>query len=146
MNRAPPQFLFDECVGKPAMHDLRRVLKTDAKFVHITEKYGSGAKDNEWIPALAAEGGWVVITSDGGRKSKRGNKLPVICAASKLTHVVLSAKLHERTAHEKSAALAFLWSKIEVLRDEEPGSRFNLRFKSLKGKTGLAVILERCER
>ena len=90
---------------------------------------------------MASEGGWIIITSDGGKQSKKGDKLPELCREYSITHVVLSAKLHKKKAHEKIAALLFVWEQIATLEKEAPGTRFDLRFRKNKGTQALTVVL-----
>ena len=67
------RFLFDECVGKPVMESIRQFLQSEAEFAHICDYLQQGVLDAGWVPRIAAEGGWVVITADGGKQSKRGH-------------------------------------------------------------------------
>lgn len=127
------RFLFDECLGHPLVSQVRDAVGTDAEMVHIVEYYKSGAKDANWIPALAAEGGWVVITTDGGKQSPRGHKLPELCVAHRITHVTLSPTLHNNGSTAKLAAIISFWSQIESLCEEPPGTRANLKYASRRG-------------
>jgi len=86
--------MFDECIGKPVMEQLRQAVDPVARFIHVCDEFKSGALDNDWIPQIASRGGHVVITSDGGQHSKRTEKLPLICAEYGVTHVVMSGTLH----------------------------------------------------
>ena len=140
-----PRFLFDECVGKPHMEALRRDLQTECEFVHITDYFAEGAKDREWIPRLAAESGWIVMTADRGTHSRAGEKLPEICRVNQLTHVVLSKTIHAFKSFEKIRAIRHVWSDILQLHTYPPGSRFLLRIKMNKGKREPAIVLEHVE-
>lgn len=139
------RFLFDECIGKPVMESIRQLVQSAAAFAHICDYLNQGVLDAEWVPRIAADGGWVVITADGGKQSKRGNKLPDLCRHYGITHVVLSAKLHGLKSREKAAAVAALRAEIEKLSDEPAGSRFRLRYKEVKGRVGMTIVLEKVE-
>ncbi len=111
--------------------------KVYSKFVfeHVKFKYQQGEQDEDWIPRLPDDDfEYVVITADGGKQSIRGKKLPELCRKYKITHVILSATLSQKTSSEKEAALLQFWYHIAALHDEEPGSRFQLRYVSTKGK------------
>lgn len=126
------------------MNHLRQLLSTSAQFDHIIDRFAAGAKDDAWIPAIAAAGGWIVITADAGKRPTRGEaKLPKLCREFRITHVVLSAALHIRPASMKAAAIAQLWPEIIRLGECRAGTRFNLRYKTLKGKVGLTVSLDK---
>ncbi|MBL8868066.1 MAG: hypothetical protein JNK93_21145 [Planctomycetia bacterium] len=141
----PSHFLFDECIGKPLMLQLRQIVATESEFVHICDYYRQGIKDAEWVPRIAAEGRWVVITSDGGKGSKKGEKLPDLCLAHSLTHVILSSTLHKKNSREKVAVIAPLWSGIESLAFEPAGGRWQLRYRAAKGSNLLRLELRKIE-
>lgn len=140
-----PRFLFDECVGKPHVDSLRSQLADPPEIVHITEFYCEGVKDIEWIPRLASEPGWVVITADRGTHSKRGDKLPAICREYRLTHVLLSKAVHHLTSHDKMTTIRRVWVEIEALSRETPGGRYRLRFKPNKENPDSRLVLEKVE-
>ncbi|MBP3954006.1 hypothetical protein J8F10_01670 [Gemmata sp. G18] len=108
----------------------------------MCDYFSQGIKDGDWIPQLAAEGGWVVISSDGAKQSGRGDKLPDLCRAFGITHIVLSPSLHSKRASEKSGAIANLWTQIEsAVSAAVPGTRFVLRYKSKKGTNLVSLAL-----
>jgi hypothetical protein len=79
------------------------------------------------VPKLANEG-WIVITADGGKGGKsKGEKLPKLCHLNKITHVILSSKIHHKPVFEKTRCLIAVWNDIIRLPEEPPGSRFSLR-------------------
>ena len=138
----PKRYLFDECIGKPVMQKLKLLVSENIEFQHIVDKFASGEKDEDWIPKLGTEGGWVVITSDAGKHSRRGHKLPDLCSEYKVTHIILSNSLHQRTNLDKIKWLGAAWQYIEVLHDKPPGSRFHMRLKSGKGKMSFTILVE----
>jgi hypothetical protein len=138
---APARFLFDECLGKPLMETVRQTVPTEAAFVHICDYLSQGVLDTDWIPQIAREGGWVVITSDGGKHSKKGDKLPELCREHGITHVVLSATLHAKKSHEKVAAIIEMWEQIEATVTAITGTRFQLQYKNTKRNRGVILTL-----
>lgn len=130
------RFLFDECVSKPATIELMARVGGGFQFGHI-----SGEKDRDWIPRIAAEGQWVVITSDCGKQSTHPDRLPRICAEHKVTHLLLTQRVHRLPMAEKVERLFEMWDRIVELGSYPAGSRFRLRYLSVKG-SGSQVRLD----
>jgi hypothetical protein len=78
------------------------------------------------VPALAREKGWIVITADQGIKSKKSEKLPLICRAFGVTHVMLSRGLHKRNMFYKALAISTYWEKLHALADEPCGAGYRI--------------------
>ncbi|HEX4607852.1 MAG TPA: hypothetical protein VH092_06585, partial [Urbifossiella sp.] len=131
---ATVRYLFDECIGWPVAEEISRLSGSKATFAHIVQYFGAeGTPDRVWVPQLAAEKSWVVITSDGGKQSRKGDKLPAICLAHDLTHVVLAPSLHALGTKDKVAALLSLWSEIEMVGSNPLYCRYSLRVKDQRG-------------
>ncbi len=139
------RLLFDECIGKPVMVKVRDLIPPGIEFYHIVDKYTAGEKDEDWIPKLGTEGGWVVITSDAGRNSKVGQKLPELCLIHRVTHVILSGTLSQKTTLEKITFIAAAWSFFEDVFSSPQGSRYFMRLRTPKGTQSLTVSVELCK-
>jgi hypothetical protein len=111
-----------------------------SQFAHIRDYFGEKTPDSLWVPKMAEEGGWIVITSDGGKQSKKGDKLPELCEEHGVTHVVMSQKLHHKRSHEKIAAVVSLWEQIATLDSVPVGKGFDLRFRSHKGAVTIVLM------
>ena len=140
-----PRFLFDECLGKPSVAQLQASLRSTPNCAHLCDFFASGTLDNDWIPQIATEGGWIVITSDAGRKTNKGGKLPRLCKEFGITHVILTAALHRKPAAEKVAALVLAWDRIEALAAEPAGSRFKLGYWAEKGRKAPTLKFRRVD-
>ena len=114
-------------------------------FAHVAKYFEAGRKDNEWIPAIASEGNWIVISSDRGRRANDGGKLPALCVQYKVTHVLLSAKLHAKSSQIKRAAFVLVWPQIVATHSAVPGSRFILRYKQFAETGVLTLALQKIE-
>ena len=111
------------------------------EFKHISDFQLEGMRDEIWIPSFAKDG-WILITADGGKNgTKKGAKLPKVCHAHRMTHIVLSSKLHHQSVKDKILSLAAVWNEIVKLGEEPLGSRFSLRFNH----TGTSVLLVKIE-
>jgi PIN like domain len=138
----PPRFLFDECVGKPAMEQLQRMVPGNPCCSHLRDTFAQGTPDDKWIPALAGQEGLIVISGDRGKQSGIKPKLPDLCEEHQITHVLLSAAVHRMKSHEKVAALALVWDQIAALDKHPAGTRCILRLRQSKKNAGLLVVLE----
>lgn len=139
----PAKFLFDECLGEPMMKKLQEMVSGSPHFKHLREIFEQKTPDSEWIPEIAREGGWVVITSDNAKRSNRGGKLPRLCKEHKVTHILFSPALHSKRADEKLAALVLMWAQIAEVHKEPPGTGFKLRYRDRADKQGLGIVLEK---
>lgn len=122
------KLLFDENFGLPLVKALRGLIAFSRELTeaqHIIELQHSGAKDAEWIPKIAA-GGWIVLTADRGRSA--GAKLPQLCRAAGITHVLVSGSLHNRPQFEKARAVLVVWPQLAAMAAEPPGGSFSLRY------------------
>jgi len=141
-----PRFFFDECLSRVVIeNDLVSSLKlygSQAEIAHLLTKFPQGCKDPVWIPALAHETGWIVITCDQGKNSKKSEKLPEICRAFGVTHVTLSRGLHKRNMFYKSLAIATLWGKLHALADEPRGGGYRLSMIGDAGTFRLTRVTE----
>lgn len=141
---APPRFLFDECIGKPAMLQLHELVGGGFEFVHLSDRFAAGTKDNDWIPKLASEP-WVVVSGDRGRQSGMGPKLPDLCRETGITHILLGKSVHVKKAAEKIAILTLLWDRIVEASTDEPGSRYMVKVRLSKRLRNATYILEKQE-
>jgi hypothetical protein len=124
----PIKLLFDECLGKPLLEDIKQLLSWDEPkpvINHILDYFKSGICDSEWIPQVA-DGGWIIITSDRGKNSNR-NKLPGICLHYKITHILLSVSVLKLKQNQKANAIISVWEDIKKSNEAPKGSRFLLQ-------------------
>jgi hypothetical protein len=140
------RFLFDECLSRPVVeNDLVRSLRlfgSGAEVAHLITKFGEGAKDLVWIPEVAKERGWIIITADQGIHSKKSEKLPKICRAYGVTHVMISRGLHKRTMFYKALAISSVWGKLLALADVPRGGGYRLSMIGDSGGFQLANVSE----
>jgi len=143
------RLLFDECVGKPAMDAIHGVVKLGPlrplEMRHVLEYQRPGTPDSKWIPALAADGNWIVLTSDSGKSGRGGlaEKLPLLCLKHSVSHVILSPTMHLRPAFAKSRAILNAWEDIAAIMKHAAGSRFSLRGQTdTEAWRGQLVLIE----
>ena len=131
----PVRFLFDECISRLAVEcQIRGSLQlygADAEVAHLFSKFEPSTLDKDWIPALAKEGGWIIITADRGTHSRKDERLPAICRDFDVTHVLLSAALHRRNMYYKALAINSCWPGLLDAATHPPGTGFSI---SIRGK------------
>lgn len=129
------KLIFDECLSEPVVEALRPFLeRVGVKLtLQAVVKYQRDAvPDKEWIPAIAREGGWIVISSDRGMRNKRerfDEKLPYLCRAHRVTHVLLSGTIHNLNAFGKGQAIVAVWRELVATADATRGTRFKLKMR-----------------
>jgi hypothetical protein len=110
------RFLFDECFARPVVEnqvaELFNLYRANTEVVHLFSKFSSGTPDRTWIPQVACEGRWVIVSADQGKQSKKGQKLPEICREFRVTHIMLSAKLHMQNMYKKVLAINYCLPSI----------------------------------
>jgi hypothetical protein len=126
------KLIFDECLSRPIVEALRPFLEKSGvslKTESVVETQRSGIADKVWIPKIAAEGGWIVISADRGKsnREKFSEKLPYLCRAHRVTHVLLSARVHELTLFAKGQALVAVWAEFLKVKSAVAGTRFMLK-------------------
>jgi hypothetical protein len=125
MNQSQPvKLLLDECLGRPLVLDINKMLSWDTPaptIHHLTNYFTPGALDPDWIPKVAGEG-WIILTADRGKKGK--DKLPSICSAYKVTHILMGNSVMKLKQYQKANAIISVWEKIKECNDAPKGSRF----------------------
>lgn len=138
----PLKLLFDECLTGPLVNHLSGILQySNVEFETklLMDFVKKGVRDEDWIPLIQNEG-WFVITGDSGRGGAgKGVPLPMVCSQSRVTHVMLSPKLQQKSGFEKVRAIINVWEKICELPVATPGSGWLLR---LVGDSRFDLILK----
>lgn len=143
----PIRFLFDECISRPAVEtQVRQSLAlygAQATVAHFLGKYPMGTKDRVWIPEIAQEGGWIIVSMDRGRHSRKSERLPVICRAFRVTHVMLSPGLEKRNTYYRVLAVESCWQDLIAAGCAPPGTGFVLAMH--QGRSSASFRLQRAQ-
>jgi hypothetical protein len=134
----PVKLLLDECLGRPLVVDINKMLSWDTPIPtihHLTNYFKPGELDPDWIPKVASEG-WIILTADRGRKGK--DKLPSICLAYKVTHILMGSSVMKMKQYQKANAIISIWEKIKECNRVPRGSRFIM--SSINGRTILKQV------
>lgn len=114
----------------------------------MTDKYRSGIADEQWIPGIASEKDWVIITQDKGKKPKEkgltarnNNKLPRLCLEYCVTHILVAQSIARMQVLDKCNAIGFAWSKILLVGNYPQGSRFSLKLSKSRSPLSCGISL-----
>jgi hypothetical protein len=59
------RFFLDNCISAHIAEAIRCLARIqDYEIAHLREKFPEDTVDLDWIPALAEEGGWVIVSGD----------------------------------------------------------------------------------
>lgn len=136
-----PKILIDECLSNPAIQAIAPLLElgsVDVEIQHQLNVYGLGADDTIWIPQ-AAKDGWTIVTSDRGTHSRVKSKLPLLCQAYGVTHILLSPGLEKRRMAYKATVFATHIQEIVAATKGSKGCRYSLQLTGA-GATRLVLV------
>lgn len=120
-----------------ALGPLSTFSQLTAQVAHQLDVYGEGADDTIWIPQAAADG-WTIVTADRGTHSRLKSKLPLLCEAYQVTHILISAGLNKRTMLFKVSTFAAHIEEIIQAASGQRGCRYSLQ---LTGETSSKLVL-----
>lgn len=131
------KLLFDENWGKPivgAIAGLLRFRPYETEVAHIIDYVGtSGMRDAEWVQRLRSDAGWIVITTDRGRRG--AERLPRICAEERVTHVLVSGTIHSFKQFQKATIFFKVWDRLEEAAKAGAGRRYLIRLSGDRHRT-----------
>lgn len=123
------RLLFDDCLSKHAIAALLRLAefsRSPVEVAHLATINLEGCCDDDWVPRIAHEG-YVVISTDRGKKISRGAKLPILCRRHKVTHVLLTGAVHQLNQFDKLRAIFCVWPLIVSAAESPRGSGYLLK-------------------
>lgn len=129
MSARPLRLFLDECCSFRLVQDLKSFFAIDypdTEIIHLAKSFSRGTDDAVWLSQLGPE--WIVVTKDVGRAA--GSKLPVICRAKAITHVVFTAAVINAGYSAQKAALASCWEQLFLLRQLPGGTCVKLGFEN----------------
>jgi hypothetical protein len=125
--------LLDHNLSPRLARALNELFGEHHEVVSLREKFPPNTSDTDWIAALSAEGGWVVVSGD--RSIARTRAEYEAFRASKLLGFFLSRSLQKATVQTQMSRLLQLWDGMEALsKTARSGSMFELPMKSARIK------------
>lgn len=126
------RFFFDNCISPAiaaAMQDLS--AKTQDAVVHLREKFPPDVKDDVWLPTLAKEGGWIVISGDG--RILRTPHLRRIWLEAGLTTFFMVDEFANKKLLVQAEVVVHWWTDItDFAKKMERGAGFKVPLKGKK--------------
>ena len=126
----PPKFLFDECLGRPLTETMRKLIgfhRHQVGVMHLFDRFEAGTRDEIWVPKIAPEG-WIVVSVDRGRSP--GPKLPLLCSALGVSHILFAPSAAALPQFEKARAFLRVWRDAVNLAQAPAGTRALLKIHS----------------
>lgn len=60
------KFFIDNNLAPKHAKALQALFEGEHQIIHLREMFPHNAKDEEWLPRLSEEGGWIIISGDLG--------------------------------------------------------------------------------
>lgn len=100
---------------------LNALFRSDHEVVCHRDKFGrTHIADEEWITALGAEGGWVVVSGDLNIARKRPAR--ELFLRSQLVGFFPRASVMELPLAKKASRILYVWDRMErIAQDVRPG-------------------------
>ena len=108
--------------------------------IHIKDHLGGGKKDPDWVPEIARDRRWCVLSTDRGSHSSRQDALPLICHEHKVTLIRLSQSLVSQGITVYGPQLLANWpALVEALKGPKGAQYLLRRHGSRSGIASLKV-------
>ncbi len=128
------KLLVDENLPPALARALSALFPGKHEIVHLRDRFGSAAKDIDWIRALGSEGKWVVLSSD--RRITKNKAENQAFKSSRLIGFFFAAGLQKAKLTKQMERLMALWETIETQVDLiSGGGMFEIQMKGSTLKT-----------
>jgi PIN domain-containing protein len=142
-----PKIFLDECVAHPIAVRLvshYSPAHPSIEVRHLFDEYRKSRCDSVWVPNLARQGGWIVITKDRGKHTIAGKvrkpRLPELCVAYGVTCVTFTGKLGHAKATEIQEAIDEVMRNIEPIYAAPAGTIIKIGMDFAKGNIKRYVL------
>lgn len=98
--------------------------------VHIKDYLGDGKKDPAWVPKIARDQRWCVLSKDKGANSTRLDALPIICAEHNVTLIRISEALKVRGLAFYGPQIISHWAELVAAMEGPKGAQYFLRLEA----------------
>lgn len=120
------RFFFDNCVPLGLVKALRELVRNEKhEIIALREKFDEDVPDDQWIPEIAKEGGWILVTHDIGIARSRYESA-VWRKAGLRTFFFAKHVANERPIKQMEA-IARHWDEIvEIAESMRPGASYTI--------------------
>jgi hypothetical protein len=108
-------------------------LEEKPVYQHLKDIFEQGSPDEVWLPQLAQDKNWVVITMDVGKDKAQRGHLPSLCLELGLTHILLSPGINRRNNAFRFELLCKLWPAIMKAAEGPRGLRYTIGLRPVAG-------------
>ena len=119
------------------------------EFKHIKDYQKMSIPDEQWVPEIAKENCWIVISGDRSKQSKsskskyyKGEKLQTVCKLHHVTLIELSQRIHHLATTPKIGVILSVWPDMMKVANAPHGWRYLIRFKGKKPGGPILVQIE----
>jgi len=114
------RFFIDNCISINLAEGVRVLARVQGyEIVHLSEKFPADAEDLDWIPALAEEGDWVIVSADP--RISRSKAERAAWRESNLTAFFFSEGFSNKQ-YWKQAEILVHWWPLMVLKSRQAPS------------------------
>lgn len=116
------RFFLDNTFAPRAGRSLAAIFEGEHVVQHLRERWAGDASDGVWLPALAQEGEWVILTHDRQMNRDHGYVIQA-CRRSNVLVVFLARSWATLTFLEQHAKLLMYFKRLlEQLDRSRPGT------------------------
>jgi len=137
------RLLIDECLPPTLisayLHSHIGLSGDGVDAVHICKFLGSGKKDQEWVPKIARDQRWCVLSKDKGSKSTRRDALPLICYEREVTLILISEPVIQKGITFYGPQLLANWPSLVAAMQGPKGAQYLLRLHRDHERTSIHV-------
>jgi hypothetical protein len=138
------KLFFDQCLSTRLP---RIVLQTYAEnfdgqlaATHLSDCFKRDEDDANWVPKLADQSNWIIITADRGKDSKK-EKLPVLCSRLGISHIAMTPSFHQAGYLVHKHGILALFPQIVCVPHLPKGTRVTMGFKPHHQRNWPALLI-----
>lgn len=127
------KFFFDNNISFRVAYAIRELASFDYDQVeHVKDKFGENALDETWIPGLASDGPWVVLSGD--KRLRKNPEQRRLLRSHHLTTFFMSPGWHKAKFWDRSIIIVRWWPMIRAqVPLAAPGSLFEITLRTSSG-------------
>lgn len=139
------RFLIDECLAPTLIQSYLKphveVTEDAVEFTYFKDKFGPNStwKDRDFVPELAKDGRWVILSSDLSKNGPRLDSMRIACRTHKQTLICLSSAIYQSKLEGYGPQFTMHWANIMQAAAGPRGGQYQIRSH---GQTTILVPIE----